>query len=223
MELTVWIDTLIAQSPRLVENLKANVFPREFLTQVFRLDPAAVDRLPQWLLYAVGIYFLCGLVTAVLRFTRGQKSLSSSAHQFSNIILTWASLFFIPVLVLLVKGCAQVLGSVPAFTGELQDLVRYAGQALASIFYPLMALASVGFTVWMPIRSFLRYLKVYQLFGLPHALFDIGFGPFLLALVLLSAAYGQRALYALAIPAITLLWIIQRGGYIPEERNVKAA
>lgn len=83
-------------------------------------------------------------------------------------------------------------------------------------------MAGVGFTVWMPISSFLRYLRVHKLGGLPHALFDIGTGPFLAAVVLLAAAHGRRELYALALPALALLALVQRGGYIPEERNVKA-
>ena len=222
MELTVWIDTLIREYPGLLESMKANQYPRSFLSAVFGLSAEGVEALPRYLAGFVGVYFLCGLLTLVLRFKKGQKSLSSTANQINNVILTCCSAFFIPLLVLLVKGCKQVLGTVEPFSGEMNDLVRFLGQSLGSIFYPILALAGVGFTVWMPISSFLRYLKVHKLGGLPHGVFDIGTGPFLLSVVLLSAYHGSPALYGLVPAALVLLFVIQRGGYIPAERNVKA-
>lgn len=85
-----------------------------------------------------------------------------------------------------------------------------------------MVLAFVGvfFTVWMPVSSFFRYLIVYRLRGLPHAIFDVGFGLCLMSVALLSGYYGDRRLYFLLLPAVIGLALIQIGGYIPEERNV---
>ena len=222
MEFTRWIDTLIAQFPRLVENLKTNTFPAEFLSAVFGLSAETVEKLPQYLMMGIGVYFLCGLVTLVLRFKKGQKSLSSTSNQINNVILTCCSAFFIPLLVMMLKGCKQVLSTIEPFQGRSDDLIRFLGESLGSIFYLIMAIAGVGFTVWMPISSFLRYLKVHKLGGLPHAIFDIGTGPFFLTVVLLAAYLGKRELYALMLVPVILLWIIQRGGYIPASRNVNA-
>lgn len=219
---TRWIDTLIEQFPRLAENLKTNTFPAEFLSAVFGVSAETLEKLPEYLLIWVGVYLLCGVITLFLRFKKGQKSLSSVSNQINNVILTWCSAFFIPLLVMMVKGCRQILSTIEPYRGDTGDLIRFLGESLGSIFYLIMAIAGVGFTVWMPISSFLRYLKVHKLGGLPHAIFDIGTGPFFLAVILLAAHYGRRELYALMLVPVILLWIIQRGGYIPASRNVNA-
>ena len=223
MELMAWIDTLLAEFPGLIADLRRNLFPSSFLTKVFHLKPEILEKFPDYLLGFIAFYYFCGLVTVILRFARGQKSLSSRANQVSNVLLTCCCIFFVPVLILLVKTCGDALGTVAPFTGEGSDLLRFAGQSLASIFYIVMAIAGVAFTVWMPLSSFLRYLRVYHLGGLPHAIFDIGTGPFLLSVVLLSAHRGERTLLALALPAVVLLLLVQLGGYIPAERNTSAA
>lgn len=222
MELTTWIDILLEEFPGLLECLKSNTFPVSFLTRVFAWNQATVDKLPTYLAAWIGIYFLCGVITLVLRFKKGQKSLSSTANQINNVILTWCCTLFIPILILLVKICQYVLRTIEPYQGT-EDFLRFLGQSFGSIFYPVLALAGVGFTVWMPISSFLRYLRVYQLGGLPHGIFDVGTGPMLLAVLLLSAAYGRRELYLLMALAVVLLGIVQRGRYVPDARNVQAA
>lgn len=145
MELMAWIDTLLAQFPGLAADLKANLFPTAFLTQVFGLEAETLEKLPDYLSWFVGGYFLCGLITLALRYARGQKSLSSPANQLSNILLTTCCAFFIPVLVLLVKTCGQALGTVSPFTGEMEDLVRFAASLWPVSFtssWPWQALAS---------------------------------------------------------------------------------
>lgn len=222
MELTAWVDTLIRELPILLECLKNNTYPTSFLTNALGFSPALAERLPQYLLVWIGVYFLCGAVTLFLRLKRGQKSLNSVTHQINNVILTWCCTLFIPLLVLLGKACVYVLqNEVTGYQGR-GDLARFAGEAAASIFYLVLAFVGVLFTVWMPASSAIRYLRVHRLGGLPHMLFDVGTGMFLLSVWLVAAARGQRLVYLLILPAVVMLCAVQAGGYIPEEQNRKA-
>ena len=78
-------------------------------------------------------------------------------------------------------------------------------------------------TAVLPLQSALHYLKVYKLFGVPHMIFDVGTGLYLLSVVLLAAARGERRLYLLILPAVIMLCIIQRGGAIREDRRTRGA
>jgi hypothetical protein len=223
MELKAWINTLIQEFPGLLECLKSNMFPASFLTNVLGFSPSLTDRLPQYLWRAVGVYFFCGLVTLVLRYKKGQRSLTSIPHQINNVILTWCCTLFIPLLALLGKSCVYILqNEVAAYQGK-DDLVRFAGEAVSSVFDVVLVLLAVAFTVWMPVSSAIRYLRVHRLGGLPHMVFDVETGPFLLSVVLLAASQSDRRLYLLVLPAIVLLGLVQRGGYIPEEKNLQTA
>jgi len=219
MELTAWIDTLLVEVPKLWQSLKSNRYPESFLTNALGFSQETCDRLPQYLTWFMGFYLLCGVVSLILRFRRKQKSLISLSHQINNVILVCCATLFVPLLVFLFKACVYVLQNEVA---PLQgDYIRYFGEAVSSIFYIVLAFAGVAFTVWMPISSFLRYLKVYHLWGLPQGIFNVGLGVYLIAAVLLSAAYGDRRLYLLLLPPAVMLAAIQKGGYIPEEDNLK--
>ena len=61
-----------------------------------------------------------------------------------------------------------------------------------------------------------------RLRGLPHAVFDVGFGLCLMSVALLAAYYGDRRLYLLLLPAVVLLGLIQRKNYLPEERVISS-
>ena len=222
MELTAWIDTLLVEVPQLWECLKSNTYPVSFLTNALGLRPESCARLPRLLAYFLGLYFLCGLVSAALRFWLKQHSLSSTVHQINTAILVCCSTLFVPLLVLLAKACVYVVThEVAPLQGE-GDYIRFFGEALGKVFYMVLAFAGVLFTVWMPVDSFLQYLRVYRLRGLPHAVFDVGFGLCLMSVALLAAYYGDRRLYLLLLPAVVLLGLIQRKNYLPEERVISS-
>lgn len=223
MELTTWFDTLLIELPRLWHCLKSNVYPASFLTNALGLNPETCARLPRVLVWFAAVYLSCGAVSTILRFRRKQQSLSSTAHQINTAILVCCAVLFVPLLAYLAKGCVYVIQNEVAPLQGRADAARCFGEAVSKIFYLVLAFAGVFFTVWMPVRSFLRYCKVYHLWGVPHGIFDVGFGLYLADTVLLAAYYGDRRLYALAAPAVVLLAVIQRGGYIPEERNVPGA
>lgn len=223
MELTAWIDTLLVEVPQLWQCLKHNIYPESFLINALGLRPETCARLPRLLIGFLAVYLLCGAVTLVLRFRLKQKSLSSVPHQINTAILVCCSALFIPLLVFLAKACVYVVqNEVAPLQGE-GDHVRFFGEALSSVFYMVLAFVGVLFTVWMPVSSFLRYLKAYRLRGLPHAIFDVGFGLCLISAALLAGFYGDRRLYLLLLPAVIALAMIQAGGYIPEERNIPGA
>jgi hypothetical protein len=52
-------------------------------------------------------------------------------------------------------------------------------------------------------------------------IFDVGTGLFFLSVLLLAAGCGGRRLYLLTLPAIVLLAIVQRGGCLPDEKNLQ--
>lgn len=223
MELTAWIDTLLVEIPRLWQCLKSNTYPESFLVNALGFSPETCARLPQMLTGFLAFYLLCGIVTLVLWFRLKQKSLSSVAHQINSAILVCCSTLFVPLLVFLAKALVYVIkNEVAPLQGE-GDIFRFFGEAVSSTFYMVLAFLGVLFTVWMPVSTFLRYLKVYRLRGLPHGIFDVGFGLCLISTVLLAGYYGDRRLYLLLLPAVIGLAAIQTGGYIPEERNVAGA
>lgn len=223
MELTVWFDTLLVEIPKLWQSLKSNTYPASFFTNALGLSPEACARLPLLLGWFAAVYLGCGAVSVLLRFRRKQKSLNSVAHQINTAILVCCAVLFVPLLVYLAKACVYVIqNEVAPFQGQ-GDAVRYFGEAVGKIFYMVLAFAGVLFTVWMPVSSLLRYLRVYRLWGVPHGIFDVGLGLYLADTVLLAAYYGNRRLYALVLPAVILLAVIQHGGYIPEERNAPGA
>ena len=221
--LTDWIDALIVELPILWNCLKTGTFPRSFLQNGLGIRPEQVETLPRMLTVFIAVYFLCGLVTVILRFTKKQKALNSTTHQITNGILMICCILFIPALIYLGKGGIYVLRHEVAPCQGFDDLLRFIGEAAASIFYVVMAFGGILFTVWIPIGAALRYLKVYHLRGLPHMIFDLGTGPFLTAVWLLAAARSAPALYLLALPAVILLAVVQTGGYVAEERNTRAA
>lgn len=209
--------------PRLWQCLKRNAYPESFLTNALGFSPETCRRLPKMLAVFLAVYLLCGAVTLVLRFRVKQKSLSSAAHQINTAILVCCSTLFVPLLVFLAKACVYVVANeVAPLQGE-GDHIRFFGEAAASVFYMVLAFAGVLFTVWMPVSSFLRCLKVYRLRGLPHAVFDVGFGLYLMSAVLLAGYCGDRRLYGLLLPAVIGLAAVQTGGHIPEERNAPGA
>ena len=87
----------------------------------------------------------------------------------------------------------------------------------------LMAFGGIFFTVRIPVGAALRYFKVYRLRGLPHMILDLGIGPLLLTVFLLSSASGNLLFYLLIPAVILLLTMVQSGGCIAEEVNTRAA
>lgn len=221
--LTDWIDALIVEIPLLWECLKTGTFPRSFLQNGLGFRSEQIANLPRILIILAAAYLLCGLITVILRFAKKQQSLNSITHQITNGILMICCILFIPALIYLAKGGIYVLQNEVAPCQGIHDLLRFIGEAAASIFYIVMAFGGILFTVWIPIGAALRYLKVYHLRGLPHMIFDLGTGPFLAAIWLLVTAHAQPKLYLLAAIAVILLVIVQTGGYVAEERNTRSA
>lgn len=220
MDLLPWIDSLLVEVPQLIENVKANVFPSSFLTNVMGISPETLAKLPGLLTAFVVLYLLCGGATVALRFMRGQKSLNSIPRQISNIILTWCCVFLVPLVSLLAKATVFVAKTEAA--AHQGDLIKSLGTAFGESFYFLMALGAVLFTIWMPVSSAIRYLQVHKLYGIPHMVFDIGFGPYMLAVMLLAAHKGSRGLLLLILLAAAMLIAVQTGGYISEYYDSQA-
>jgi len=91
------MDILFEEIPLLWENVKAHAFPSSFLTRALGFSPERMELLPRFLMYWIGIYLLCGLVTVFLRFKRGQRSINSLAKQLVNIILTSCCVLILPI------------------------------------------------------------------------------------------------------------------------------
>ena len=192
MDLLPWIDSLLVEIPLLIENVKANVFPASFLTNVLGIDPQSLARLPLMLTLFVVFYLLCGGATVALRLRTGQTSLLSFSRQCFNAVLIWASFLLIPMRKLL----AQAPGD--------------------SSVYPLLALGAVILSVAIPLTSVVRYLWIYRLTGIPHAVFDVGFGLFVLSVALL-AAKSTSILWLLVPVSMAALTVVQWEGHRYEE------
>lgn len=221
MELTTWIDTLIVEAPKLWACLKTNQFPVSFLTRVLGLDTDVIRRLPSCLWAFIGVYLLCGIITVILRFAVKQKSLSSVTHLINTAILTCCCTVFVPLLAYLGKAFVYVVQN--EVRPPQGDYLRFMGDVTAKSFYMILAFVGVACTVWMPLSTAIRYLRVHHLRGLPHLVLDVGTGPFLIAVYLLSSQSGRSDLYWLLPAALVLLALVQSGGYLPEEQNTAVA
>lgn len=201
--------------------LFTNAYPQVFLKNVLGLSAEQAPALPRYLLGYVILYLLCGAVTVLRRFKSGQRSLNSRSKQINNVILTMADFFFIPQLPILVNMGKSALGAVTPYSGEISDLVRFFSDIWTAIFTPLFLFLVILLTAILPLQTAIRYLRVYKLAGLPHMVFDVGTGCYLLSAGLLSMCSGNRLWYLLIPVAVILLWVIQTGGYVPEERNLQ--
>lgn len=220
MELGTWLTAVVQESPALVKLIQENTYPAVFLTKTFGLSEKGAVELPRYLAVFAGLYLLCGLITLFLHFKMGQRSLNSWSTQVGDVILTTACFFFIPALVLMVKaGIYKVQTEVAPLQG---DYFRYAGDIWACLFDVILVSCVLLFTIYMPVYTALRYLRVYKLCGLPHMILDVGAGPFCLSVLLLSAAHGSRLLLLLIPLAVVMLCAVQTGGYIPDARNARA-
>lgn len=217
MELSARINTLLRELSRLWDCLKANLYPESFLSNALGFGPKLCERLPQYLMCFAGLYLLCGVLTAVFRFRLGQKPLSSIPRQIHTAISAGCASVLLPLLVLLTKTCTHTVQLDVAPLQGGGDFFRYAKEALPSTIYVVLAFAGALLAVWTPVRSILRYLKTYRLRGIPHMIFEVGTGFYLISVLLLAAAFSNRMLYALILPAGALLGAVQSAGYVPEE------
>jgi len=125
----------------------------------------------------------------VLRFRQDQTALLPVPRQILNAILCGCVFLFVPML----KTVSQ--------------------NGFGSSFYPKLALLLVLFSIGIPLASVLRYVWVYQLTGLPHAIFDVGFGPFVFAVQLLCAHKGSRFLTVFVFLAVVAHVLLHLDSY----------
>lgn len=217
------LDLIFAGTKDVLSSLQTNSPPAVLLEDVLGLSQAQIDALPRQLLAFVGIYLACGALTLLLRFRRGQRSLSSWSKQVSNVIFTVADFILIPFLLLMVEMGRQFLQGVEPYSGELSDLWRFFTQAWGVLFDPVLLCALLICTILMPVQAAWRYLRVYKLFGLPHMVFDVGTGIYLACVAMMSMLTGNMKWYALILLAVVMLCVVQIGGYIPDSRNTAAA
>lgn len=218
MELGTWLTGVVREGPALAALVRENIYPTTFLIKAFGLSEDAAERLPRYLAVFTCVYLLCGVVTLLLRWKKGQRSLNSWATQASDVILTVACLFFVPALALMVKtGVQKVRTEVAPLQG---DYLRFAGDVWVCLFDVILVCAVLLFTIYMPVYTALRYLRVYKLRGLPHMVFDVGLGYYCVSVVLLAAAQENRLFWLLIPLAVAGLCAVQAGGYIPDARNI---
>lgn len=189
MDLLPWIDSLLVEVPAFITCMKTGIYPASFLTNVLGVAPDRVDKLPGLLTFFLLVYLLCGALTMVLRFRQDQTSLLPVSRQICNAILCGCVFVFVPML----------------------KMVSQTG--FGSSFYPLLALLLVLFSVCIPLDSVLRYVWVYQLTGIPHAIFDVGFGPFVLAVQILCAYKGSRLLTVFVFLAVVAHLLLHLDNY----------
>nr|WP_325182854.1 hypothetical protein [uncultured Oscillibacter sp.] len=225
MELSAWANALPSEFPKLWQCLKSNAYPSSFLHNVVKLSPKADAALPRVLVWFLAVYLLCGAVTLVLRYWKKQKPLSTVHHQVNMTFLSFLSALVIPPAAFVVRICWRELRATPPFRGE-GDYVRFFGEISITLFYMLIAVAVALFIVWPPLTTLAGYLRDYRLRGLPHGIFEVGFGLCVLSLTLLSAIHGDRRVFLLLVPVVLVLGIIQMGGSVqkgPKEKKPPSA
>lgn len=216
------IDQIISGVTDLFSSLLSNTPPSILLQRVLGLTDGQTAALPKYLLGFAAFYLICGGITLLLHFKRGQKSLNSLAKQAVNVVLVIADFLLVPLLLVIWDMAKLVLGRVAPWNGELSDSWRFFTQAWSALFDPILLFAILLFTVLLPVQAAWRYWSVYHLAGVPHMVFDVGFGLYLSCAAMLSMLTSSRLWYLLLIPAIVMLCVGQTGGYIPDARNARS-
>ncbi len=220
MDLAAWITAFVEELPGLLTWLTDNVYPTGFLRRVLGLSGETLEDLPRYLLWFIVLYLVCGGITLALHFGLKQKSLNGLGSQAGNILLTILCVFCARVLVFTVEMGTAAVKTVAPLQG---DYWRYFSDIWTAL-YPVIFLAAVLiFTIYMPLYSAVRFLRVYHLRGVPHMIFEMGTGFFLVSVLLLSAARQDRRYCLLLLPAAVMLCLAQTGGYLPDARNTRAA
>lgn len=221
MDYVSWTAALLEELPKLWPCLRDNVYPDSLLIRVFGMSQEQAAALPRCLTAFIVIYLICGGVTLFLHFQRRQKSLNSLAKQINNVILTAADFLLIPMLLVMWTIGRESLSTVAPYAGDTADLWRFFSDFWTALFFPLLVFLVVLLVALFPFQAALRYLRVYHLSGLPHMIFDVGTGLYLVSVLLLAAALQSRLLYLLIPLAIAMLCAAQTGGYIPDARNAR--
>lgn len=211
MKLSAWAMALPAEFSKLWQCVKSNAYPSSFLTNALKISPKTAAALPKYLVWFLAVYFLCGGVTLILRYWKQQKALSTVHHQVNMTFLSFLTALVLPPVVFVITTCWRELRGVPRFQGE-GDYVRFFGEISVTLFFLVLAVAVALFILWPPLTTFLHYIREYRLRGLPHGIFEVGFGLCVLSAALLSGSYGDRRLFLLLVPAVVMLGIIQVGG-----------
>lgn len=223
MDYLAWMADFWRELPGLWTCVVENQYPTSFLTRALLLSPAQAQSLPRFFTGYIIVYFLCGCAALYIHIKRKQRSLNSWNKQVCNIVFTVTDFFFIPMLFGIWMIGRDELAAVTPYSGELTDLWRYFSEAWTAIFTPLLIFLVTLLVALFPFQAAYRYIKLYKLFGLPHMVLDVGFGLFLISVLMLSAFYETRLICLLLLPALLLLVLVQRGGYIPDARNARAA
>ena len=177
-----WLDSLLTELPLLVKSVQDHVFPTGFLTNALGFSPERAARLPALMTLFIIFYILCGAATVFLRLRRNQFSPLKFSHQSFNAVLIWSCMLLLPMRkALMASGDASI--------------------------YPKLALIGIVFAIAMPLASVIRYIWVYRLFGIPHAVFDAGFGFFSLSVFLLSVKTGKILFFLIFLAMAALTYI----------------
>lgn len=188
--------------------LLPNRYPSIFVEKALRVELGPKD-LSKWLLLYVGVYFLCAVISLLLRHVRGQQALCRCSTHINTAILTLFCTLLIPTLILFTRAAISTAKILSGYQGSAW--ARFSNMWTGLLPYIFVILV-VAFTIYMPIHTALAYFKVYHLAGLPQMIQDVGFGPLCLSALLLSMASGNRLWYVAILAAILLLAGVQQGG-----------
>lgn len=212
-------NALVRGFSALWEGIKTNTYPAAFFTDALGLSQETVEALPDVAAVFLAVCLLCGIVSLILRWKAGQRSISGWGDQLISVMMILLAFLCIPILLLLhqyvVEAKAAAEGS---FASRGMD---YVYEILETAYPVLMVtILCVCMMLW-PLLRIKDYLVRYHLAGLFHAVFEVGTGLYIAGAAVL-AMYRENALYyAVILPYLFLLWLRQRGGWDTEfrERN----
>lgn len=217
------VSQIISGVMDLFSSLLDNSPPSVLLQKILSLSDDQIAVLPRYLLAFAALYLTCGGITLLFHFKKGQKSLNSLSKKLINVVLVISDFLLVPLLLVVWDMAKQMLGSITPWSGKITDCWRFFSQAWIVLFDPILLLAILLFTILLPIQAAWRYFKVYHLTGIPHMVFDVGFGLYLSCTAMLSMLTSNYYWYLLLIPAVIMLCAVQTGGYIPDAKNASAA
>ncbi len=196
----------------LVDGLKTNVWPDVFFSELLELSPETVSKLPDWAMKYLIIYAVAALLSILLHYKKKQKSFSNFTWKLADFICMAVAVMCLWIIPQFYRQAKMFAAEVPGEFSWTREGFSWLSEWMQSWFDPVfLGIIFIAIAV-CPFMKALRYLREYKLFGIPWAIYDMGFSILCYSAAILAMASGEWYWYAAIPAAMVLVSFGQTGG-----------